>query len=93
MAHRVHLDANEIVNKANAIVDAEERGEAWNVTGISPQSRIRLDARAALERRTRQAVRRIQGRTKKSRGKAGKAGKAGKSRKASKAGKSGKSRK
>ncbi len=92
MAHRVHLDADELVNKANAIVNAEERGEVWDVTGISPQSRIRLDARVALERRTRQVVRRIQGRTKKSRGKAGKSrGKAGKSR--GKAGKSRKSRK
>ncbi len=67
MAHRVHLDSNEVVNKANAVVDAEERGEHWEVTGLSPRSEIRLNARVEHERRTRQAVRRLQGRNKKSR--------------------------
>jgi hypothetical protein len=81
------LSPEEIVNKANAIVDAEERGEVWRVTGVSPMSRIRLDARAEHERRTRQSLRRLRGSRK-----ASKSGKSRKSGKARKAGKSGKSR-
>jgi len=79
MAHRVHLDADEVMNKANAVVDAEERGERWEVTGLSPRSEIRLNARVEHERRTRQAIRRLQGRNKKSRGRSKKSGKPKKS--------------
>jgi hypothetical protein len=88
MAHRVHLDANEVVNKANAVVDAEERGERWEVTGLSPMSEIRLNARVEHERRTRQAIRRLQGRNKKSRGKSKKSGIKSKSKKSGKSSKS-----
>ncbi len=70
------LSSQEIVNKANAIVDAEERGETWNVTGLSPNSDARLQARVAIERRTRAAVRRSTGQKAKSR----KKGKARKSK-------------
>lgn len=85
----IHLDSEELVNKAKAVVDAEERGEVWQVTGLSPMSRIRLDARAEHERRTRAALRRVRG--SKSRA-SRKSGKSGKSRKSGKSGKSGKSR-
>ena len=61
------LSSQELVNKANAIVDAEERGSPWSVTGISPNSRVRLDARVEHERRTRAAIRRLSGRVARSR--------------------------
>lgn len=87
MAHRgEHLNSTEIENKANAIVDAEERGEHWNVTGISPNSQIRLDARVAMERNTRSAIRRIH------RGRMGKPLKSVKARKPEKARKSDKAK-
>lgn len=82
----IHLDSEELMNKAKAVVDAEERGEVWQVSGLSPMSRIRLDARAEHERRTRQAVRRLHGRKSRASRKSGKSGKSKKS------GKSGKSR-
>jgi hypothetical protein len=61
------LSPRELVNKANTIVDAQERGEEWDVTGISPRSRARLVARVEHERRTRAAIRRLSGRVARSR--------------------------
>jgi hypothetical protein len=61
------LSPRELMNKANAIVDAQERGSPWSVTGISPNSRVRLEARVEHERRTRAAIRRLSGHVARSR--------------------------